>query len=142
MEGKKSLILTFDDIDVMVLNLDIIASGQTTATAIKAAYEPMNLFSNMFEAELLVFVNKILIIAGFDIETAHYSFKRDRIVNELEQLQAVQTKIETYLSLKGTFDDDTIIRLCAEALELGSEETERIIQAVTAEESSRLVQTA
>ncbi len=136
-ESREAILKRLEDEmyrDFMVLNLDTISSGQTTATAIKAAYEPMNLFSNMFESEILVFVSKILSLISLE---GHFQLERDRIVNELEQAQTVQTQIETYLALKGTFDDDTIIKLCADALELGEEETERIIKAVTAEESER-----
>lgn len=120
--------------DFMVLNLDTISSGATTATAIKAAYEPMNLFSNLLESCLLDFVNKILKMLGISDKCV---FKRDRIVNELEQAQTIEAKISTYLMLKGTFDDDTVIRLCADALEMSEGETARIIKAVTAEESNR-----
>ncbi|HIS24648.1 MAG TPA: hypothetical protein IAD01_04510, partial [Candidatus Faeciplasma gallinarum] len=48
--------------------------------------------------------------------------------NELEKARTVQTKVSTALMLKGVFDDETIIRLCAQALELSDEDAQRIIE--------------
>lgn len=110
--------------DFMVLNLDNISGGSSTATAIKAAYEPMNLYSNMLEYGVKEFVSKILSLLDIDDRC---SFKRDSIVNELEKARTIQTRVQTILTLKDIFDDDTVIRLLADAMELGQGEAEKII---------------
>lgn len=111
--------------DFMVLNNSMISGGSSTATAIKAAYEPMNLYSNLLESCVLEFVGKLLALLEIDDRC---TFKRDSIVNELEKARTVQTKVSTALMLKGVFDDETIIRLCAQALELSDEDAQRIIE--------------
>lgn len=109
--------------DFMVLNLDTISGGSSTATAIKAAYEPMNLYSNLLESCVLEFISKLTALVGINDRC---SFKRDIIVNELENARAVQTRIDTIMSLRGLFDDGTLIRLAANVLELGDDEAQRI----------------
>lgn len=99
--------------DFMVLNLDTVSGGTSTATAIKAAYEPMNLYSNMLEYSVLKFVHGLLDLIGVE-DTC--TFKRDTIVNEYEKAQTERERVETALLLRGLFDDETIKALCAEAL--------------------------
>ena len=110
--------------DFMVLNLDMISGGSSTATAIKAAYEPMNLYSNMLEANVLEFVEGLLSVLEISDSCR---FKRDSIVNELESARTAQTRVSTALLLRGLFDDETVIRLCARALDLSDEDADRII---------------
>ncbi len=99
--------------DFMVLNLDTVSGGTSTATAIKAAYEPMNLYSNMLEYCVLRFVHGLLNLIGVE-DTC--TFKRDTIVNEYEKAQTERERVETALLLRGLFDDETVKALCAEAL--------------------------
>lgn len=99
--------------DFMVLNLDMVSGGASTATAIKAAYEPMNLYSNMLEYSVLKFIHGLLELLGIE-DTC--TFKRDTIVNEYEKAQTERERVETALLLRGLFDDETIKALCAEAL--------------------------
>ncbi len=113
--------------DFMVLNNSTISGGSSTATAIKAAYEPMNLYSNMLESNVLEFVGRLLSLLEID---DHCSFKRDSIVNELESARTAQTRVSTALMLRGVFDDETVIRLCAQALELSDRDADRIIEKV------------
>lgn len=120
--------------DFMVLNNSMISGGSSTATAIKAAYEPMNLYSNLLESCVLEFVGKLLALLEIDDRC---TFKRDSIVNELEKARTVQTKVSTALMLKGVFDDETIIRLCAQALELSDEDAQRIIEHLGSSDAER-----
>ncbi len=99
--------------DFMVLNLDMVSGGASTATAIKAAYEPMNLYSNMLEYCVLKFIHGLLSLLGVDDKC---TFKRDTIVNEYEKAQTERERVETALMLRGLFDDEIIKSLCAEAL--------------------------
>lgn len=72
--------------DAMALDIENIASGATTATQIKAAYEPLNAKCDDFEYCALEFINGILELAGID-DTA--SFTRSMIVNTTEEIQVV-----------------------------------------------------
>lgn len=110
--------------DFMVLNLDTISGGASTATAIKAAYEPMNLYSNLLEYSVLEFVGKLLKTVGIEDRC---SFKRDSIVNELEKARTINVRVQTALSLRGLFDDETVARMCAEAMELSEYEADKIV---------------
>lgn len=75
--------------DYKALDADSIASGATTATQIKAAYEPMEIKSCEFEGCVLDFLYGLLKVAGIDNEKP--SFTRTRIVNTQEEVQIVLT---------------------------------------------------
>lgn len=72
--------------DYMALDIDNIASGATTATQIKAAYEPVNNKADEFEFCVLDCVQNILMLAGIDDEP---SFTRSMIVNTTENIQTI-----------------------------------------------------
>lgn len=92
--------------DFMVIQPDTINSGRsTTATAIKAAYEPMNLFSNMLEAGLTEFVGRLLEIVGIN-DCCH--FTRAAIANDYESAKTVQTKVSTALMLRDLLGDEKV----------------------------------
>lgn len=72
--------------DAMALNTDFIAGGATTATQIKAAYEPLNSKTDDFEYQVITFVKKILALAGVeDVPT----FTRSILINSSETIQSI-----------------------------------------------------
>ena len=70
--------------DFMALDTKAIANGAITATQIQAAYEPLNSKCDLFEYQVIEFVNRILALAGIDDDV---SFVRSRIVNNNEEIQ-------------------------------------------------------
>jgi hypothetical protein len=72
--------------DFMALDTKNIANGASTATQIKAAYEPLNSKTDMFEYCVIDFLQGILSLAGIDDEPA---FTRSLIINTQEEIQTV-----------------------------------------------------
>lgn len=72
--------------DYMALDTKNIAGGATTATQIKAAYDPMNNKADDYEYCVLDFLHGILEIAGIDDSP---SFTRSIIVNAQEEIQSL-----------------------------------------------------
>lgn len=72
----------------MALDVKNIASGAATATEIKAAYEPLNSKTDLFELQVTDFINGILALAGID-DTPTYT--RSVIVNKQEEIQSILT---------------------------------------------------
>lgn len=72
--------------DAMALDIEHIASGATTATQIRAAYEPLNEKTDGFEYCVNQFILGILQLAGIDDEP---SFTRSTIVNVQEEINTV-----------------------------------------------------
>lgn len=70
----------------MALDVKNIASGAATATEIKAAYEPLNSKTDLFELQVTDFINGILALAGID-DTPSYT--RSVIVNKQEEIQSL-----------------------------------------------------
>jgi hypothetical protein len=75
----------------MALDVKNIASGAATATEIKAAYEPLNSKTDLFELQVTDFINGILALAGID-DTPSYT--RSMIVNKQEEVQNLLTAAE------------------------------------------------
>lgn len=72
--------------DYMALDTKNIANGATTATQIKAAYEPLNNKADMFEYCVLDFLDNIFALAGIDDDA---TFTRSMIINVQEEVQVV-----------------------------------------------------
>lgn len=72
--------------DAMIMNPEDIASGATTATQIRAAYERQNVKADQFEYCVLEFLYELMRVAGIDDNP---SFTRSVIVNTSEELQNV-----------------------------------------------------
>lgn len=87
--------------DAMIMNPEDIASGATTATQIRAAYERQNVKCDQFEYCVLDFLHELMRIAGIDDEP---TFTRSTIVNVQEEvqtvLQAAQYLSEDYITQK------------------------------------------
>ena len=80
--------------DFMALDVKQIASGAATATEIKAAYEPLNSKTDLFEYQVTEFINGILALIGIDDRP---TYTRSMIVNQQETIQNLVTASE-YLS--------------------------------------------
>lgn len=72
--------------DAMALDTKKIANGATTATQIRAAYEPLNNKVDQYEYCVITFVQGILKIAEIDDSP---TFTRSQIVNTTENIQVV-----------------------------------------------------
>lgn len=72
--------------DAMIMNPEDIASGATTATQIKAAYERQNVKADQLEYCVLEFLYRLMEIAGVDDEP---TFTRSVIVNSQEEVQTL-----------------------------------------------------
>lgn len=91
---EKDLYRDFGALDVTVLQ-----GGQKTATEIMAAYLPVDLKADMYEYELIEFVQSVLELLGID-DTP--KFKRNRVVNETELVQTVLMKADR-------LDEETVL---------------------------------
>lgn len=72
--------------DFMALDTKNIANGATTATQIRAAYEPLNNKTDMFEYCVIDFLQGIMDLAGIDDSP---SFTRSVIVNVEENINTI-----------------------------------------------------
>lgn len=72
--------------DFMALDTKVIASGATTATQIKAAYEPLNAKCNLFEGCVSSFILGLLKLLG--IEDAP-TYTRAILINKAEEIQNI-----------------------------------------------------
>ena len=115
--------------DAMALDTKNIVGGATTATQIKAAYEPLNTKTDQFEYCVNEFIAGILKIAGIE-DTP--SFTRSQIVNNQEELtlviQAAQFLEQEYVVKKiltllgdGDMADEVLEKITANELgQMGS----------------------
>lgn len=74
--------------DAMALDVRQISAGDTTATQIIAAYEPLNNKVDQYEACVTRCIKGILAVAGIEDVP---SYTRSKIVNQLEETQMVMT---------------------------------------------------
>lgn len=86
--------------DAMALDTEAIASGNTVATAIRAAYEPLNNKTDDFEYCVVEFIQNILDLAGIEDNP---TFKRSTIINQTEETNMV-------LAAAQYLDDETILK--------------------------------
>lgn len=110
--------------DAMALDTEAIAEGNTVATAIRAAYEPLNAKTDDYEYCVIEFVQEILALAGIDDEP---SFKRSTVVNQSEETQMV-------LSAAQYLDDETILKKLPF---ISSDEVQSILDKRLEEEADR-----
>lgn len=85
--------------DYMALNVRDISAGSNTATAIKAAYEPMNNKADRYEYCVRQFIDGLLAVAGIEDK---YTFKRSMLINQSEETSMV-------LSAENVLDTETVI---------------------------------
>lgn len=73
--------------DAMAVDIkEISGGGADTATRIRSAYEPMNLKSNLLEAQVSAFIRRLFDLLGLK-DTPTYT--RDSIVNRTEEIQTL-----------------------------------------------------
>lgn len=82
--------------DFMALDTKEISGGATTATQIKAAYEPLNNKTDMFEYCVHDFIDEIFALAGIEGDA---SFTRSLVVNSQEEITTV-ISASSFLSQK------------------------------------------
>lgn len=115
--------------DAMALNVNQISGGNITATAIMAAYDPMDGNANEFEDQAVDFIDGILQLAGYD-EQVGYSFRRSRIANQTEETTMI-------LAAAQYLDTETILRHLPF---LSADEIDGILERTTKEEAERYKQ--
>lgn len=86
--------------DAMALDTEAIANGNTVATAIRAAYEPLNSKTDDFEYCVIEFIQSILELAGIDDNP---TFRRSMIINQTEETNMV-------LAAAQYLDDETVLK--------------------------------
>lgn len=101
--------------DFMALDVTKISAGNTTATQIRSAYEPLNSKTDAFESEVTTCIQGILDILGID-DTPTYT--RSKIVNVQEEVQTILTSAE-YLSSE--YITSKILTLLGDADKIGDE---------------------
>lgn len=84
----------------MAADVRKISAGNITATEIRAAYEPLNAKTDLFEYQVIDFIAEVLELAGIDDEPI---FKRSQLVNQLEETEMV-------LSAAEWLDEETVLR--------------------------------
>lgn len=73
--------------DAMAVDIKEISSGGAdTATRIRSAYEPMNLKSNLLEAQVSAFIQRLFDLLGLKDKP---TYTRDSIVNRTEEIQTL-----------------------------------------------------
>lgn len=110
--------------DAMALDTDAIAKGNTVATAIKAAYEPLNNKTDDYEYCVIEFIQSILELAGIDDDP---EFKRSMLINQTEETNMV-------LAAAQYLDDETILKHLPF---IGVDEVNDILNKKTVEEAGR-----
>lgn len=110
--------------DAMALDTEAIATGNTVATAIRAAYEPLNNKTDDYEYCVVEFIQGILALAGIDDNP---TFKRSTIVNQTEETNMV-------LAAAQYLDNETILKHLPF---IGNDEIDNILDNVTREEANR-----
>ena len=110
--------------DAMALDTEAIAKGNTVATAIKAAYEPLTAKTDDFEYCVIEFIQGILELAGVDADP---TFKRTFIVNQAEETNMI-------LAAAQYLDAETILKHLPF---LSIDEIPNILDNLTREEANR-----
>ncbi len=113
--------------DAMALDTEAIANGNTVATAIRAAYEPLNEKTDDFEYCVIEFIQGILDLAGIEDDP---TFKRSTIINQSEETNMV-------LAAAQYLDAETVIKHLPF---IGVDEVNGILDKLTREEAARLIQ--
>ena len=102
--------------DAMAFDPTQIAGGATTATQIKAAYNPLDMKTDGFEYCVIKFINAILELAGVEDNP---TFTRSRNVNVSEEIQAV-------MQAATALDDEYVTRKILDLLGDGDQAEEMI----------------
>lgn len=114
--------------DAMALDTENIVSGATTATQIRAAYEPLDSKCDEFEYCIHDFLDGILSVAGIEDETP--TFTRSTVMN-------VQEEIQTVISAATYLEDEYITRKILTLLGDG-DKADEMLKKMDADELKRL----
>ena len=109
------------------LNVSDFSSGTKTATEIQASYQPLDDRADDFEFQIIQCVQQILRLIGVEDTPI---FKRNRITNELEQVQMVMLEAE-YL------DEETLLKKLPN---ITPDEVNDILKKKDAEDANRMLQ--
>jgi hypothetical protein len=120
LEELRSLLFT----NFMAVDVQKISAGNTTATEIRAAYEPLNTKTDLFEGCVTEFIEGILELAGIDDVP---TYKRAQVVNEAEVTEMV-------LSAASYLDERTVLEKLPW---ISVDEIDGIMDARNAEEAAR-----
>lgn len=120
LEELRSLLFT----NFMAVDVQKISAGNTTATEIRAAYEPLNTKTDLFEGCVTEFIEGILGLAGIDDVP---TYKRAQVVNEAEVTEMV-------LSAASYLDERTVLEKLPW---ISVDEIDGILDARNAEEAAR-----
>lgn len=112
--------------DAMALDTEAIATGNTVATAIRAAYEPLNNKTDDFEYCVIEFIQGILRMINVEDDP---TFKRSTIVNQTEETNMV-------LAAAQYLDNETILNHLPF---ISPDEIEDILDRTNEEEAERFV---
>jgi len=112
--------------DAMALDTENIANGATTATQIRAAYEPLNSKVDSYEYCVLDFIQGILELAGIEDEP---TFTRSMIVNVNE---SVQTILQASAVLPEDYVTEKVLTLLGDG-----DRAEELINQMSADETAR-----
>lgn len=114
--------------DFGALDVRTMAGAAKTATEIEAAYQPMDEEADDFEAQIIDFVQRFGALLGLSREEATPLFKRNRIVNQTEQVEM--------LSMEAAWlDGETIL---AKLPNVTPDEVDTILARRAAEDADRL----
>lgn len=113
--------------DAMALNVNQISAGNVTATAINAAYEPLNNKADQFEYCIDEFIKGLLDLIGIEDDPV---FKRSKIVNQTEETNMI-------LAAAQYLDNETILKHLPFLL---PEEIDGILNNLVEEEAERFEQ--
>lgn len=108
--------------DYMALDTKSIADGAVTATQIKAAYEPLNNKTDMFEFCVLDFLYEIMALAGVDDNP---TFTRSQIVNAQEEIELV---LQATDHLSEEYVTDKLLDLLGDADKAESVKKQRLVE--------------
>lgn len=114
--------------DFMALDTKNIANGASTATQIKAAYEPLNNKTDNYEYCIHEFLQNIFVLAG--IPDAEVSFTRSIIVN-------TQDEIQTLIQGASYLSEDYVTKKILELIGDG-DQAEDVLNTIAAEGTARL----
>lgn len=112
--------------DFMALKVENIASGAVTATQIKAAYEPINQKTDLFEMQVTAFINNLLELIGIDDMP---TYTRSQMSNQEEI-------ITTVLQCGEYLDDEYITEKILTVLGDG-DKVEEVMKRKTEEQANR-----
>ena len=115
--------------DAMALNTDTIASGATTATQIRAAYEPLNSKADDYEYQVIQFIQGILNVAGIQDKP---TFTRSYLIN-------VSEEVNTILASANYLNDDYVTQKILTILG-DADKVEEVLKAIDETSMDRFVE--